>query len=212
MGVGRYLARRALFLAITFVIAIYVTVVIANGFGKVDAASFGRRLRVGFCDYFREASQEPRTVHRRECYRGGRGHLARSVDGQEGPFALRSRNDRPLCHDICCSAVGVRNLVHPRIWLRTQSLPVGRTDQCAPSTSRAPPRGVSTLNCDWLGARWIPGEQARTNEISTDWVWSDGRRGGCVGRLDLGPLRLLQGPGVAHDSPGDGGCLLGPWD
>src|SRR5207249_11036552 len=36
MGVGRYLARRALFLAITFVIAIYVTVVIANGFGKVD--------------------------------------------------------------------------------------------------------------------------------------------------------------------------------
>src|SRR3989442_5780172 len=36
MGGGRYLARRALFLAITFVIAIYVTVVIANGFGKVD--------------------------------------------------------------------------------------------------------------------------------------------------------------------------------
>src|SRR2546426_10867916 len=36
MGVGRYLVRPAFFLTITFFIAIYVTVVIAKGFGKVD--------------------------------------------------------------------------------------------------------------------------------------------------------------------------------
>jgi peptide/nickel transport system permease protein len=37
MGVVRHLARRAIFLAITFIIAIYATVVIANGFGRIDA-------------------------------------------------------------------------------------------------------------------------------------------------------------------------------
>src|SRR2546430_15224839 len=37
MGVVRHLTRRAVFLAVTFVIAIYVTVVIANGFGRIDA-------------------------------------------------------------------------------------------------------------------------------------------------------------------------------
>jgi len=36
MGVVRHLTKRALFLAITFVIAVYVTVVIANGFGRID--------------------------------------------------------------------------------------------------------------------------------------------------------------------------------
>src|SRR5256886_6743334 len=37
MGVVRHLTRRAVFLAVTFVIAIYVTVVIANGFGRIDS-------------------------------------------------------------------------------------------------------------------------------------------------------------------------------
>ncbi len=36
MGVVRHLAKRAVFLAITFVIAIYATVVIANGGGRID--------------------------------------------------------------------------------------------------------------------------------------------------------------------------------
>ncbi len=36
MGVVRHLAKRAIFLAITFVIAIYATVVIANGGGTID--------------------------------------------------------------------------------------------------------------------------------------------------------------------------------
>src|SRR5438309_11033543 len=36
MGVVRHLAKRAIFLVITFIIAIYATVIIANGGGKVD--------------------------------------------------------------------------------------------------------------------------------------------------------------------------------
>jgi peptide/nickel transport system permease protein len=36
MGVVRHLAKRALFLAITFVIAVYATVIIANGGGRID--------------------------------------------------------------------------------------------------------------------------------------------------------------------------------
>ncbi len=36
MGVVRHLARRAVFLAITFVIAVFATVVIANGGGRID--------------------------------------------------------------------------------------------------------------------------------------------------------------------------------
>ncbi len=36
MGVVRHLAKRAVFLAITFVIAIYATVIIANGGGRID--------------------------------------------------------------------------------------------------------------------------------------------------------------------------------
>ncbi len=37
MGVVRHLAKRAIFLAITFIIAIYATVVIANGGGRIDS-------------------------------------------------------------------------------------------------------------------------------------------------------------------------------
>ncbi len=36
MGVARHLAKRAIYLAITFVIAIYATVIIANGGGRID--------------------------------------------------------------------------------------------------------------------------------------------------------------------------------
>src|SRR5207247_8588636 len=36
MGVVRHLAKRALFLTITFILAIYATVVIANGGGVID--------------------------------------------------------------------------------------------------------------------------------------------------------------------------------
>lgn len=37
MGVARHLAKRGIFLAITFVIAVYATVVIANGGGRIDS-------------------------------------------------------------------------------------------------------------------------------------------------------------------------------
>ncbi len=37
MALGRHLAKRAIFLVVTFVIAVYATVIIANGGGRIDA-------------------------------------------------------------------------------------------------------------------------------------------------------------------------------
>src|SRR2546430_4981484 len=63
MGVVRHLAKRALFLTITFILAIYATVVIANGGGVIDKLlkdqiQFELRQRDANDQHYRQLSPE----------------------------------------------------------------------------------------------------------------------------------------------------------
>src|SRR5207237_8954604 len=74
-------------------------------------------------DHLRTPSADARPFHGREHRRRGVRDLAGSLDGPESALPLRPRADGPFRYHVHRPAVGLRDLVHPLVWIHVATLP-----------------------------------------------------------------------------------------